>query len=55
MSVLGFKARVDPLLAFTSGAIPAELLTASMAAGCIPYMHVAEIGCPHPNGGPPAQ
>ena len=32
-------------LRFTSGATPADLLTASMAAGRVPYMHVAEVGC----------
>ena len=31
-------------LRFTTGATPADLLTASMAAGRVPYMHVAEVG-----------
>ena len=30
---------------FTCGATPADLLAASMAAGHIPYMHAAEVGC----------
>ena len=35
----------NEFLRFTSGATPADLLAATMAAGCIPYMHVAEVGC----------
>ena len=49
MSALGIKVRVDPvfvcflvcaqwILRFTSGATPANLLVASMAAGHVPYM-----------------
>ena len=54
-SALGFKARVDSLacflactlfLRFTSGATPADLLTASMVARRVPYMlSSAEVGC----------
>ena len=54
-SALGFQAQVDPhlyafspgcngFLRFTSGATPADFLTASMAAGHILYMHVKEVG-----------
>ena len=32
-------------LRFTSGVTPADLLAATMAAGHIPYMYVAEVGC----------
>ena len=32
----------NAFLRFTSGATPANLLTASMAAGRVPYQHVAE-------------
>ena len=53
MSALGFTARADLLLAFssplcngflrlTSGVTHADLLMAMMAAGHIPYMHMTE-------------
>ena len=53
----GFQSQGEPLalcapspvhngfLRFTSGATPADLLRASIAAGHVSYMHVAEVGC----------
>ena len=32
-------------LRLTSGATPADLLTARVAAGQVPYMRLAEVGC----------
>ena len=37
------------LLRFTSGAIPADILAASMAAGCVPCMHVGRSKINHKN------
>ena len=35
----------NEFLRFTTGATPADLLVASMAARHIPYMHVPGVGC----------
>ena len=44
------------LLRFTSGAAPANLLTAGMAARCVPTcVSRAEVGCQGWNGGSPVQ
>ena len=45
-----FLPACNGFLRFTSGATPANLLMASMAAGHVPYMHVAEVGYRNSNG-----
>ena len=40
-----FSPAHNGFLRFNSGVTPADLLMASKAVSCVPYLHIADIGC----------